>query len=108
LATGRYRIQADEDDLDYANTIEFQVSDDSAEMAEIDMQLERLQRIAKLSGGDCLRLTDVSTLGTSIDRSAKRTTSRTEEPLWDNGLFALLIIVLAGTEWIVRRRCDLP
>lgn len=107
LGTGRYRVQADEDDLDHANTIEFQVSGDSAEMAEIDMQLERLKRIAKLSGGDCLRLADISALGTSLDRTPKQTTSRTEEPLWDNGLFAFLIIGLAGIEWIVRRRCDL-
>jgi hypothetical protein len=33
---------------------------------------------------------------------------RSERPLWDNGLVALLLIALLGAEWILRRRYDLP
>jgi uncharacterized membrane protein len=107
LGAGRYRIQAGEDDLDFANTIEFQVADVRAEMANTDMQLERLQRIAKLSGGKCLRLAQVNELATTLDRTPHETIVRREQSLWDNWFFAILIIVLAGSEWIVRRRFDL-
>jgi hypothetical protein len=104
---GRYRMQAKEEDLDFANTIEFQVADISAEMASTDMELERLKRIAELSNGKCLRLSEVGSLSSSIDRSRTETTSRTEQSLWDNWLFALILIALTGCEWIVRRRYDL-
>jgi hypothetical protein len=100
-------MQAKEEDLDFANTIEFQVADISAEMASTDMELERLKRIAELSNGKCLRLSEVGSLSSSIDRSRTETTSRTEQSLWDNWLFALILIALTGCEWIVRRRYDL-
>ena len=104
---GRYRVQACEDDIDYANTIEFQVADIRPEMANTDMQIERLQRIAKLSGGKCLRLSQVQDLATSLDRTRHQTIIRGEQPLWDSWFFAVLVMGLAGFEWIVRRRFDL-
>ncbi len=107
LGEGRYRIQAGEEDLDYANSIEFQVADVRAEMANTDMQIERLLRIAKLSGGKCLNLSAIEELADSLDRTRTTTISRTERPLWDNWFFALLLIGLMGCEWIVRRRSDL-
>jgi uncharacterized membrane protein len=107
LGAGRYRIQAGEDDLDYANTIEFQVADIRPELANTDMQIESLQRIAKLSGGKCLKLSEIQELATLLDRTPQETVIRREQSLWDNWFFAILIIGLAGAEWIVRRRFDL-
>ena len=106
-AAGRYRIQAGDDDIDYANTIEFQVADIRPEMANTDMQIERLQRIAELSGGKCLKLSQVQELATSLNRTRHQTTIRREQSLWDNWFLAILVIGLAGFEWIVRRRFDL-
>jgi len=104
---GRYRVQAGEEDIDRANTIEFQVADARPEMASTDAQIERLRRIARLSGGECLRLSQVQDLAGLLDRSRHLTVVSAERSLWDNWLFALLIVGLAGTEWIVRRRRDL-
>ena len=107
VGVGRYRVEAGEEDAPYANTIEFQVADTTPEMADTDMQIERLQRIAELSGGKSLRLSEVQELATSLNRTRRHAVIRREQSLWDNGLFALLVIALTGFEWIVRRRCDL-
>jgi len=105
--SGRYRIQAGEDDIDYANTIEFQVADIKPEMANTDMQIERLQRIAKLSGGKCLKPSQVQELAACLNKSPYQTTIHRDKSLFDNWLFIILIVGLTGFEWIVRRRCDL-
>jgi hypothetical protein len=37
-----------------------------------------------------------------------KTTVHTEIGLWNNKWVVILLITLAGVEWIVRRRYDLP
>lgn len=104
---GRYRIHASEDDEEFSNTLEFQVAEVKTEMASTDMQIERLQKIADLSGGQNLKLSQIGQLDQSVNKSLHKTTVRREQSLWDNWMFAFLIIGLTGFEWIVRRRCDL-
>jgi hypothetical protein len=105
---GRYRMEANSGDRSISNTTEFQVADIKPEMANTDMQLEGLQRIADLSGGKCLRITELEKLPSLLNRTPDTTTVHTEVPLWDNGLIAFLLVSLMGLEWIVRRRYDLP
>jgi hypothetical protein len=105
---GRYRMEANSGDRAISNTTEFQVADIKPEMANTDMQLEGLQRIADLSGGKCLRIMDLQKLPSLLNRTPDTTTVHTEVPLWDNGLIAVLLVSLMGLEWIVRRRYDLP
>jgi hypothetical protein len=104
---GRYRIEATPADRDLSNTTEFQVADVEPEMANTDMQLRRLQRIADLSGGEILGMSEFGRLGSLIDREPRTTRERTEVPLWDNGWIAVLLVSLMGAEWILRRRHDL-
>jgi len=106
-AAGRYRIQVNEDDLDLANTIEIQVADVKSEMANTDMQMDRLQTMAKLSGGKYIKLSELNKLAAALDKSPHETIIHREKPLWDNWVFALLLIGLTGFEWIIRRRHDL-
>jgi hypothetical protein len=105
---GRYRIEANSADRELSNTTEFQVADIKPEMANTDMQIEGLQRIAELSGGQCLSILRFQELSSLLNRQPHTTTVRTERPLWDNWLVILLLIVLMGSEWILRRRYDLP
>ena len=77
-------------------------------MANTDMQIERLRRIADLSGGKCLSIPRLGELSSLLNRKPHTTTVREELPLWDNGLVAFLLVFLVGFEWIVRRRYDLP
>jgi len=105
---GRYRVEANAGDRSLSNTTEFQVSDAEPEMANTDMQIERLRRIAEMSGGRCLGMRELDELPSMLDLNRHETTYTTEIPLWDNAWIMLLLVALMGTEWIVRRRYDLP
>jgi len=104
---GRYRMEANSADRSLSNTTEFQVADIKPEMANTDMQIERLRRIADLSGGQCLSISRIGELSSLLNRKPHTTTVREELPLWDNALVAFLLVSLVGFEWIVRRRYDL-
>jgi len=104
---GRYRLEANEDDQEVSNTTEFQVAVVNQELADTNMRLAGLQRIAQLTGGTCLNVRDLPKLGTLVNTEPITTTVRSERPLWDNGLVAALLAGLLGMEWILRRRNDL-
>lgn len=104
---GRYRLEANEDDREVANTTEFQVAVVNEELMNTNMQLEELQRLAQLTGGTSLSVRELSELDTLVDSTPITTTIRSERPLWDNGLVAALLIGLLGMEWLLRRRHDL-
>ncbi len=105
---GRYRVEANEGDRSLSNTTEFQVADVEPEMANTDMQIERLRTIAELSGGKCLGILEVRDLPSLLNLEPYEETYTTEIPLWDNAWIMLLLVALMGSEWIVRRRYDLP
>ena len=104
---GRYRMEANAGDRSLSNTTEFQVADIKPEMANTDMQIERLRKIADISGGKCLSMRELPELSSLLHREPHMTTVRAEVPLWNNGVVALLVVLLMGVEWIVRRRYDL-
>ncbi len=105
---GRYRMEANEADQDISSTTEFQVAGIKPEMANTDMQIERLRRIADASGGQCLSIPEFQELSSLLNRAPQTTAVRVDRPLWDNGWIICLLVVLMGVEWIVRRRYDLP
>lgn len=105
--TGRFRVEAGEEDRVRANTCEFHVADVHPEMADTSVNSEALEEMARLSGGRMIRLSDIGELADSVDRARQEVVLRKEQPLWDNWLFAVLVIGLAGSEWILRRRADL-
>ncbi len=104
---GGYRVEANATDRPLSNSTEFQVADLRAELANTDMQIERLRRIADLSGGDCLGILQLQSLPALLNREPHPTTVRTDLPLWNNWVVASLLVLLLGFEWILRRRYDL-
>jgi hypothetical protein len=107
LQPGRYRMEANSSDAELSSTTEFQVADINPEMANTDMQRDRLQKMADLSGGTYLSATQFHTLPSLLNREPHTTTVRTDRSLWDNGWIIFLLVALMGFEWIVRRRYDL-
>jgi hypothetical protein len=105
---GRYRLEANEDDRKVSSTTEFQVSDVRQELLDTDMRPDHLQRIADLTGGAKLGVRELPELTSLVKGGLVITTVRSERPLWDNGVVALLLVGLLGAEWILRRRHDLP
>ena len=104
---GRYRLEANEDNREVSNTTEFQVASINEELADTNMRLEGLRRIARLTGGSCLEAGELSKLESLVRTEPITTTVRTERSLWDNGFVAALLIGLLGLEWILRRKHDL-
>ena len=105
---GRYRMEANENDQPVSNTTEFQVADVKMELADTDMRLAQMQRIAELTGGACLTIRQLPKLASLVNKNPIITTVRSERSLWDNGFVAILLVCLLGGEWIMRRRHDLP
>jgi len=104
---GRYRLEPNENDQEVSNTTEFQVALVNREMADTNMRLSGLQRIAQLTGGQCLTLRDLPKIEGLVDTKPLTTTVRSERPLWDSWLIAVILIGLLGMEWILRRKHDL-
>ena len=105
---GRYRVEANTGDRSLSNTTEFQVSDVEPEMADTNMQIDSLRRIAELSDGKCLGMSEIKDLRSLLNLERHEETYTTEILLWDNAWIILLLVAFMGTEWIIRRRYDLP
>jgi hypothetical protein len=106
--TGRYRVEPSEEDRTTSNSTEFQVTKFSKELIETNARPEHLKRISELTGGKSLTISELPSLTSLLKDRTVTTTTRSERPLWDNGLIALLLVLLLGSEWIFRRRYDLP
>ena len=104
---GGYRVEANPTDRPLSNSTEFQVADIRPELANTDMQIDHLRRIAELSGGKVLSALELKKLPALLNREPHSITVRTDRPLWDNSLVALVLVGLLGIEWILRRRYDL-
>jgi hypothetical protein len=104
---GRYRIEANEDDAEVSNTAEFQVAEVNRELTDTHMRRDGLERIARITGGAVLAPTELAKLDDLLEKQPVVTTLRSERPLWDHWLVAVLLIALLGMEWILRRRHDL-
>ncbi len=105
---GRYRIESNENDQPISNTTEFQVSVVKKELTDPNVRIEKMKRIADLTGGVCLNMSEFSKIEALVDNKPVTTTVRSERPLWDNGWMAFVLVGLTGLEWILRRRNDLP
>jgi hypothetical protein len=100
-------VEANEDSKDVSNTNEFQVAVVNEELSEVAMRKDGLMHIAQLTGGTCLSVSDLPKLASLVDASPLTTTVRSERPLWDKGIIAIVLIGLMGMEWILRRKHDL-
>jgi hypothetical protein len=105
---GGYRVEANSTDRPLSNSTEFQVADLRPELANTDMQSDHLRRIAELSGGASLGVLQLKELPALLNREPHTTTVRSDLPLWDNWLIAVVLVVLLGFEWMMRRKYDLP
>jgi|TARA_B110000037_G_scaffold125184_1_gene142612 uncharacterized membrane protein len=104
---GGYRVEANASDRPLSNSTEFQVADLRPELANTDMQIDHLRRIAELSGGEVLSALEFQKLPALLNLEPHTSTVRIDRPLWDNSLVVLVLVALLGFEWILRRRYDL-
>ena len=103
----RYSLKPPSEDESYANSIEFQVAEINTEVAHPESQLDRLDNIAALSGGERLSMTQINELLSLVDKDPEIVTVEGSRSIWDHWLVMLSIIGLVGVEWMMRRKRNL-
>ncbi|MEX0775959.1 MAG: VWA domain-containing protein [Phycisphaeraceae bacterium] len=104
---GRYQVLAETDHQPFANTAEFHVSVLQREMKVTDMQLDELERIATVSGGQVLSIRQLPALPALLDQRTHQVTYVRQVSLWDKWPVLAAFVLLTGVEWYLRRRNDL-
>lgn len=72
------------------------------------MQKTLLEKIGASSGGEFVTLDQLSKLPEKISQKVTKVRQQNELKMWDNWLFLLLITLIAGLEWAIRKKTDLP
>jgi uncharacterized membrane protein len=86
------------------DVLSFRRVDGAAENFHTPQNREMLTRIAQLTGGRYWRPDELSGLADQISYSPAGITTHGTRELWDMPALLLLILTLAGTEWLLRRR----
>lgn len=80
-----------------------QVLDDSAEFHDLQSDPQRLEELARLSGGKVAYTAKDLTKLLATAKPADGETVVSRQPAWDRPAFWLLLLMLLVVEWIVRR-----
>jgi len=86
-----------------ASAANFVVEAVDLEMQEPEQNEALLRRVAQVSGGAYLRLSEAAALPERLPDNPRRTTTRVERDLWSAPLPLLLFILLLTAEWGLRK-----
>lgn len=103
---GNYKLE-----LAYAGdnvSVSFRVVESQVEYENPSLDRTLLETWAAKAGGNVYDPWDLSGLPGEISAKAKQSLIRTEDELWDAPLWLILFILLAGSEWFIRKRNNLP
>jgi len=104
---GDYVLKAQDHEAEISSTVEFAVATEPLEDRDTSAQPEIAKNIAQASGG---RVVPPIELAAFVDALPAEEISRIvsrDLDLWDTPLIYLLLVLLAGVEWYLRRRENL-
>ena len=105
---GTYLLKAAEDKEKISNTVDFTVLTQSQELRETGMQGATGDQVAARSGGRVLTAASLATLGKKTGNEEKLTTiEQREQDLWDLPAAFVLLVIITGIEWYMRRKENL-
>jgi len=104
---GVHRITAPEAYAEAANEVALTIRPLERELLEPALHREALEALAEASGGRYLEIRDLPALAGMLDRAPSTFTIRRQIELWDSWILLLLVVLLAGAEWSIRRRKNL-
>jgi len=104
---GRYLIRPSNEEVASANKLEVEVSTIPIEQREPAMQERVLKELAQISGGRYFAIKELPQLPKALKKEERSTTVRMEKELFDLPVVFVLIVLLGGAEWFIRRRHDL-
>jgi len=106
-AAGGYTLQAANADQDIANAPEFDVRQTALEMRQTAMQQQLLEQMAEATGGRYYPIGELPQLPDAIPAEPRTRLVRMEKELFDLPVLFVLLVILAGAEWFIRRRSNL-
>ena len=118
---GRFILRAPDSDAPKANIVDFEIENIPLEQRETSMRGDVADQIASISGGKRLSAEtsqpnqDVNSTSTGLGKLGKILPGEKANPLpierekalWDIPMIFLLLVVLTGIEWYLRRRENL-
>jgi len=106
-AGGRYELRPADAPREAANVVGFNVQDTSLERQQPAMQEALLKRMVELAGGRYFTPAELDELPDELGGRQRRTTVRIPRELFDLPAVFVVLLVLLGFEWMLRRRSDL-
>ncbi|MCC6231456.1 MAG: VWA domain-containing protein [Verrucomicrobiales bacterium] len=97
---GRYRFRAGDTAV---ATADLTVQDRLVEVGETAMQEGAMRSWAAAGGGEFFREEDLHRLPDAVSRQARRVTSRVGVDLWSSPAYYLVVVLLFGLEWLMRK-----
>jgi hypothetical protein len=83
--------------------IDVQILDDSAEFRNPQPDPQRLEELARLSGGKVLRNAEDLSAALKNIQTSPGELSVARQPAWDRPAVWLLLLMLMAVEWVIRR-----
>jgi len=83
---------------------EFIVQSVAIEFQDTQLNERLLRELANSSGGAYYYITDISKLPSALRESDNTFLSVTEHGIWDNPVIFIILIVLLGSEWFLRKK----
>ncbi len=103
------RIEAERDGAAIGSDVAWlRAAPSDAEFFEAGMRAPLLRRIADETGGRFYTPADLAALPEDIRFTGAGTTVVEEHDLWDMPVVFLMLVGLVASEWLWRRRRDLP
>ena len=102
---GDYRITVKGEEAE--GRADFAVRQPRLEFDHPAMQEEALRAVAGRTGGRFFRLADLGELSEAISKSKPLVTEEDEKPIWDHWWMLIVLTLVLGAEWLIRKRSDL-
>ena len=87
--------------------VEYTVTEPAFELGETAMNEGRLKQMAEITGGGFFREETVMGLPKMIASKSERVRSYVDAELWSSPIYFLMVLILGGLEWYLRKKAQL-
>ncbi|MCM8533262.1 MAG: hypothetical protein NE330_18985 [Lentisphaeraceae bacterium] len=106
LPEGSWDLQVQGQENEARQRIRIQKS--NLEFEKTSMDKVQLSRIAEISGGQFISVSQIADLPQLVSEKVRLNRVVYEKSLWDSWIFLILICVFTASEWLLRKKENLP
>jgi len=111
MAVGKWNITAtavlEEQQIGKAST-KFMVEPYSLELENVRLNENTLKSIAEVTDGAYFQFSEIDSLPEALDIKPVLRRVRSEKEIWDSLILLIIFLLALSTEWILRKKWDLP